>query len=168
MGSLAVGGCGAAIRRRVVGTVCCVSLLALGVPCWAALGATVDSVAVDSAHMKGSVHVVPAPGYSIHEIQTPGGQTVREFVSPAGQVFALAWEGPGLFDLRQLLGEYFDQYKQAMAEARPRGNTPVWLQMPGFVFQLAGTMGSLHGQAYIPQMMPAHFDFAAGASHAIQ
>jgi hypothetical protein len=47
-----------------------------------------------------------------------------------------------------------------MAEARPRGNTPVSLQMPGFVFQLAGHMRSFHGQAYIPEVLPANFSFS--------
>lgn len=137
--------------------------LLLGVmatPCWATLGASQDSISRDSAQLKGSIRVIQTPAYLVHEIRTSAGQTVREFVSPDGLVFAVSWEGPGLLDLRQILGDhYFDQYKQAMAEARPRGNTPVSLQMPGFMFQMAGTMGALRGQAYIPQITPANFEF---------
>ncbi len=149
-----------AIHRLLLSGLLLVCVIAT--PCWATLGGNQDSISRDSAQLKGTARVIQAQTYLVHEIRTSAGQTVREFVSPDGLVFAVSWRGPGLFDLRQILGDhYFEQYKQAISAAHSRGNTPVSLQTPGFVFRLAGTIGALHGQAYIPTMTPAHFNFNA-------
>lgn len=140
-----------------------VFVIAMTSSAFAVLGGPEQSVAVDAAHLKGSTRVVPAHGYSVHEIQASGGHVVREFVSSGGTVFAVAWEGPAGLDLQQILGPYFEQYKQGMAEAHPRGNPPISLQMPGFFFQLAGHMRSFHGQAYIPDLVPANFNFSSNS-----
>jgi hypothetical protein len=133
-------------------------------PCaFAVLGGPEQSVAVDAVHMRGTTRVISRDEYSVHEIQANSGHAVREFVSSGGTVFAVAWEGPSGLDLQQILGPYFERYKQAMAEMRPRGNTPVSLHMPGFVFQLAGHMRDFHGQAYIPEMLPENFNFSSNS-----
>ena len=150
---------------RIPRIVCLALLLtAISLPAWASLGDKLESVADDANKMKASVRVIPAQGYAVHEIHAPTGQVVREFVFPTGSVFAVEWDGAGLFDLRQILGAYFEQYKLAMAQTKPHGNTPVSLRMPGFVFHLAGNMSSFHGQAYIPQDVPANFDFSSSHS----
>ncbi len=118
----------------------------------AVLGGNVSSVIADQAHLKGSVRVMPATGYSVHEIVAPNGVQVREYVTPAGAVFAVAWSGPVQPDLRQLLGSYFDQYIQA---ARRRGGRARNIQEQGLVVQRGGHQRAFHGRAYLPSLLPA-------------
>jgi hypothetical protein len=81
------------------------------------------------------------------------GATVREYVSPAGVVFGVAWEGPTLPDLRQLLGSYFALYVDAMS-ARHTRRAPVTIELPGLIVHASGHMRAFAGQAYLPQSVP--------------
>jgi len=132
-------------------------MLALPWGSFAALGGDATTVQADQLKMQGSLSTTSADAYSVHEIQVPTGVTVREFVSPAGKVFAVAWQGPFHPDLRQVLGAYYDQYIQAAQAQRAtrKGRGPLLIQEPGFVIQISGHMRSFVGRAYVPQMMPA-------------
>jgi hypothetical protein len=123
------------------------------VPAVAELGGEVSTVQADQEHMKGTRRVTTTAAYSIHEIKAATGTTVREFVSPSGMVFAVAWQGPSTPDLRQLLGQYFDQYSQAIQTKRA-GRAPLSIQQPGLVVEAGGRMRWFSGRAYLPQMMP--------------
>lgn len=138
------------------------ALLALAWPAslCAELGGSVDSVTADQEQMKGTRRITKAANYSVHEIQAESGTKVREFVSPAGTVFAVAWEGPWKPDMRQLLGTRFDQYVQAIQSKRPRRGA-VSIQKPDLVVESSGHMRSFTGRAYLPQMMPQNVDPAA-------
>lgn len=103
--------------------------------------------------MKASLRTVPAGTYAIHEIQTPAGTTVREYVSRQGMVFAIAWRGPLMPDLRQALGRYFDRYAAA-ASAKRAGRRPVAIRESDLVVQSGGHMRSFSGRAYLPQLLP--------------
>lgn len=117
-----------------------------------ALGGDASSIASDQVHMKGSLRVVRAAAYTMHEIQAPTGTTVRQYVSPAGKVFGVAWQGPFKPDLQQVLGNYYQQYVAAARERRGRG--PVTIQVPGLVVQSGGHQRSFVGRAYVPEMLP--------------
>jgi hypothetical protein len=85
------------------------------------------------------------------------GTVVREYVSPSGNVFAVAWQGQFFPDMHQLLGTYFNQYSAAVKankEARV-GRHPLNLQLPGLTVQLNGHMRAYHFRAYVPQQIPA-------------
>ena len=71
-------------------------LLAAGptAPGWAALGEPEASVSVDSGHFRASLHVAGRPSFTVHELRTPTGTVIREFVAPSGAVFAVSWRGP--------------------------------------------------------------------------
>src|ERR1700758_611729 len=84
--------------------VCVFAAACVSAPALAGLGGDVGSVESDRLSMKGAVRVTPTVDYSVHEIQTPSGIVIREYVSTAGKVFAVSWRGPGLPDLSQLLG----------------------------------------------------------------
>jgi hypothetical protein len=127
--------------------------LTLPAPASAALGGDTGSIQADQVHMKGGLRVTRAQAFSVHAIQVPSGTVVREFVSPAGKVFAVAWQGPSLPDLRQLLGSYFEQFQQA-AQTNRRGHGPLIIEQPGLVVQSGGHMRSFVGRAYIPDMVP--------------
>jgi len=133
-------------------------LLALAFPAWASLGDNVTSVQTDNAHMKGTLRSVATQQYVRHEIQTPAGQTVREFVSQEGTVFGVAWEGPIQPDLQQVLGSFFEPVKQAVAAQQRHGHGPISVETSGFVFQQGGHARSFHGRAYVPSMVPQGVD----------
>jgi hypothetical protein len=136
-------------------------LLALPFPAAAVLGDTAASVLNDQARMKGTLRSVDNRTYVMHEITSPDGGVVREFVSPQGAVFGVAWEGQFPPDLHQLLGPYYQQAQSAQAAAQqgkaqqPRARrAPVVIETPGLVLYETGHVRSFHGQAYIPQMLP--------------
>ena len=135
-------------------------LIILTCPSWAALGDNEQSIQRDAARMKGTHRVVSttssATPYVLHEIQTPGGYTVREFISQGGSVFAVSWSGPGGLDLQSLLGAYFEPFQQAAAAQREHQRRgPILLNTPGLVFEQAGHMRAIHGRAYVPQLLPS-------------
>ncbi len=139
-------------------------LLALSTPAFAALGDNAASVLTDQARMKGTLHSVDNHTYVLHEITMSSGAKVREFVTPGGAVFGVAWEGQFPPDFQQLLGAYYQQVQQAAAQQKtagegseqqaPRRRGPVFIDTPGLVFVQSGHMHSFHGQAYIPQLIP--------------
>jgi hypothetical protein len=128
------------------------------VPALAELGGSVDTVQSDQQRMKGTVRVTTAPTHTMHEIQTESGTTVREFVSPAGTVFGVAWQGPFTPDLRQLLGTYYDQFAQAAAQPRRARRAPLIIRESGLVVEAGGHMRSFRGRAYIEQLVPQGMD----------
>ena len=127
--------------------------LALPVPTLAALGEKVDSVPTDQARMKATLRITSSGKYTVHELQTPAGTLVREYVSPAGTVFGVAWEGPSLPDLRQVLGTYFGTYTETAKTART-GHRSLAVERPGLVVHSRGHLRAFFGQAYVPQLLP--------------
>ena len=123
----------------------------------ASLGGDATSVQADQAKMQGTLRTTSADAYNVHEIQASTGVAVKEYVSPAGKVFAVTWKGPFHPDLRQVLGAYFDQYVEAVQAQRAsqRGRGPVFIEQSGLVVQVSGHMRAFAGKAYLPQMMPA-------------
>jgi hypothetical protein len=97
--------------------------------------------------------MLPAVKHTVHEIQTPSGTIVREYVSSAGTVFAVAWQGPVMPDLRQALGIYFDRYIKAVS-GEHAGHRRRAIREPDLVVQSNGHMRSFSGRAYLPQLLP--------------
>jgi hypothetical protein len=128
-------------------------LLALSFPAMAELGGDVKSVATDQARFRGSLRVTHASNYDVHQIQSPSGVAIKEYVAPTGKVFAVGWQGQHIPNLRQLLGSYFEQYSRALASSR-RGHGPLFVQLPGLVVQSSGHTRAFVGRAYVPQMFP--------------
>ena len=137
-----------------IGTV--LLMLALALPALAALGGDVASVHEDQAQMKGTLKTTQAAAYTVHEIKASADTVVKEYVSPAGKVFAIIWHGQFIPNMQQLLGTYFDQYAQAAKAQREShvGRRPINIQQPELVFQNGGHMRSYFGRAYVPNMVP--------------
>lgn len=138
-------------------------LLLLPFPAWAALGDNAASVLTDQARMKGTLRSTDNRTYVLHEITMSSGAKVREFVTPGGAVFGVAWEGQFPPDFQVLLGAYYQQAQEATTQrsaTQPeggsvrRGRGPTVIQTPGLVLYQTGHMRSFHGQAYIPQLVP--------------
>lgn len=121
-------------------------------PARAALGGVEASVGTDRLQIGATLRVLPQPSYTVHELQAPSGTVVREYVSPSGIVFGVAWHGPSMPDLRQVLGTYFDRYVEATSKRGMRG--PVSIEQPGLVVQSSGHMRAFTGKAYIPEALP--------------
>jgi hypothetical protein len=123
----------------------------------ASLGGDASSVQVDQAQMQGAVmRVMTADTYTVQEMRAATGTMVREFVSSSGKVFAVAWQGPTIPNMRQVLGTYFDEYAQA-ALAAQKGRVrhgPVLIQQSDLVVEVSGHPRAFSGRAYVPQMMP--------------
>lgn len=141
----------------------------LAAPVHAGLGgAPMTPPAADAAatvrSMQRSIHAAggastAAVGYTVRETTLGSGTVVREYVSTAGTVFALSWQGPVAPDLSDLLGSYFPQYEAGVkASHAARGpRAPTAIDTSGLVVHTGGHMGSYSGQAWLPQALPAGF-----------
>ena len=120
----------------------------------AALGEPEATVTDDVQQLKGSVKSMQRSNYRVHEIQLPSGTVLREFAALDGTVFAVAWSGPAIPNLRQALGRYFDIYVTA-AKAKHAGHRHLEIQQSDLVVQSSGHMRAFSGRAYLPQSLPA-------------
>jgi hypothetical protein len=126
---------------------------AAALPAQASLGGTEATVLADQTQTQSTLRTLHNEKFTMHELAVASGTTVREYVAPTGVVFAIAWQGPTMPDLRQLLGTHFAQYADAVAARRPvRG--PVSIQLPGLVVQSGGRMRAFVGKAYVPESLP--------------
>lgn len=146
-------------RSAVARAAACASIIgcaALLVPAsaQAALGAPFTSIAADQAQLRASIQVTARPAYAVHELSLPSGTAVREFVASSGLVFAIAWNGPSMPDLRQLLGSYFADYTSA-AQSRHGGHHHLSLTRSDLSIQSSGHMGAFSGRAVLLQGLPA-------------
>ena len=132
----------------------------------AALGGGVTSVEADRQQMRATkstaVQAVDSK-YTVHVITTPYGTVVREYVSPDGKVFGVAWRGPFLPNFQQLLGDSYAEFVQGAQQARSGAvrhsrNAPLTVAQPDFVMHSGGHMRAYVGSAYLPGMVPAGVD----------
>jgi hypothetical protein len=130
-------------------------LLILGAaPVWAALGEAESSVSADGQFLRGQIRDEVHAGYRLHQITDPGGAVVREYVSPAGKVFGVSWQGPFVPSMQQLLGNYFAYLQQYAHSQTGRHGGPLIIQRDNFVFTSGGHMRWYHGHAYVPSLLP--------------
>jgi len=133
-----------------------VLLMLMGsVPAWAALGENVASVDADVQVLGGKRQMVAKVGYNLHQITMSDGSLVNEFVSPAGTVFGVSWQGHFMPNLQQLLGTYMTSYQQGQRTQVVRRRA-VTIQGDNFVFSSMGHMRSFRGRAYVPGLVPAN------------
>jgi hypothetical protein len=133
------------------------AVVALPVSAFAALGGNVASVDTDRVRMQGALlRIVRVDAYTLHEVQSSTGTTIREYVSSSGTVFAVAWQGPWLPNLRQILGPYFDQYQRAMqsAQGSRRARGSLTINQPDLIVQMSGHPRAVSGRAYVPRLVP--------------
>jgi hypothetical protein len=106
--------------------------------------------------MQGERRVIEEVEYTVHELQSPTGTTVREFAALDGKVFGIAWHGPFIPNLRQLLGSYFETFRQAAQDQRLRrpGHGQLMVALHGLVVESGGHMRAFVGRAYLPNRVP--------------
>ena len=132
------------------------ALLAIAQQAKATLGESVDSVESDRKAFSAVKHATTVRnGYSIHELALDG-TFVREYVSPSGIVFGIAWNGMTYPDLTPLLGAYASEYQTAQRQT-PRSPGHRHYQMvkaDRVVVEKWGHMRNLKGRAYVPALIP--------------
>ena len=122
----------------------------------AVLGESADSVESDRrvlSAVRGATMV--REGYTVHEVIS-GATSVREYVSPAGIVFAVAWSGLVHPDLTLLLGSYAGEYENALERTpRRRGQRALRVQADRVIVEKWGHIRNLQGRAYAPDLIPS-------------
>jgi hypothetical protein len=123
---------------------------------YATLGGTADSVEADRKHFKAvKKNSTNRSNYSVEEMAV-GGTKVREYISPDGLVFGVAWSGLRHPDLSVLLGKYADEYqKERTQKTQTRGrknNSSV--KTDNITVEQWGHMRKLQGRAYIQSQLP--------------
>ena len=123
------------------------------VPAGAVLGEYESSVSLDQQVLRGEIRQVAGQGFRLHQITSPNGAMIREYVSPEGKVFGISWQAPSMPDLRQLLGSYAAEVERA-AQAKARHGGPLIVRSDDLVFVSAGHMRFFRGSAYVPGLLP--------------
>lgn len=98
----------------------------------------------------------PSQPFTVHETELGSGTLVREYATLSGQVFAVAWRGPVLPDLREWLGGYFQTFKLGAGLSRQTGRpgSPLTISRDGLVVNSMGRMRHFLGHAYAPGLVP--------------
>jgi hypothetical protein len=132
------------------------ALAAGALPGWAALGGSVESVAADQVKFQAKRRLTAMPEYTVHEISRPDGGMIREYVTPAGKVFGVSWNGPTIPDLPQLLGSYSAEFRSTLlAQPKSFGRRPVAVHNADLVVETGGHMRAFQGRAYVNSMLPS-------------
>ncbi len=133
------------------------AILMVAAPTHAGLGGDAASIATDSVALGGSHEITHAAGFEVHVLRLPSGTTVREYTT-RGKVFAVAWGGPAIPDLRRLLGTYFDAYVKS-PQGRATGHHHLRVvSTRDWVVQSAGHQNGFVGRAWLSTNLPEHFD----------
>lgn len=123
----------------------------------ATLGEPADTIAKDRKALSGvSQKSTSNAHYRVQELASGTTRTaIREYVSPTGIVFAVAWNGLVHPNLKVLLGSYHDDYKKALSRrVRKPGRREMKLASDRLVVETWGHMRNLQGRAYLPALLP--------------
>ncbi len=131
------------------------TVLLMAKPSMAVLGEPAASVSSDRKALMATQG--PVIGHHDYEVQEIVSDTmrVREYISSSGIVFAIAWNGMTVPDLKTLLGSYADDYQAALRMApRKFGRQSRKIKTDRVVVEQWGHMRNLQGRAYAPALIP--------------
>jgi hypothetical protein len=139
------------------------SCLIMGLPTvvFAGLGAGVDSFQNNATPVMVLRHAVNGTAnsasinYSTQQMQDDVGNTITEYMTTNGIVFALTWRGLFKPDLNRLLGSYFKTYLAVEGKSSVRQTQIV--NQDAVVVVSEGHLRNFHGHAYIPGLVPVGF-----------
>jgi hypothetical protein len=126
----------------------------VALPAQATLGGSLASVEADRLQLHATSRHTDHVAYTVHEITLPGSGVVREYVSPAGRVFAVTWHGPLMPNLSQLLGEHVAALGSA-SQTRRGGLGHFAAQTDEVSYVNTGRMRSFRGAAYLIHAIPS-------------
>ena len=121
----------------------------------ATLGEPAESISVDSRALSAARQGVTTRNrYTVEEVVSDA-NVVREYLTPSGIVFAIAWNGLSHPDLTPLLGSYVAEYRQALRKTpRTPGRRHFRVRADRVVVEKWGHMRNLQGRAYDPALIP--------------
>jgi len=133
-------------------------ILTLGtVPAWAVLGQYESSVSVDQQYLRSEDRVQAFQAYKVHQLTTTNGTIVREYISPKGLVFGVAWQAPFMPSMQQLLGSYITKLQTATpTQTHVQHMRGVIVKTNDFVFVNHGHLRLWKGSAYVPSLIPSN------------
>jgi hypothetical protein len=124
------------------------------VPAFAVLGESAATVEQDRAMLNGQRQSAPEASYSVEIIESPG-MVIREYVSPEGVVFAVAWrQHNGVQNLEHLLGAYYAEYSQTVSKQPRRSHRFLHVETEQAVVETGGRMGAVWGRAWVGSLLP--------------
>ena len=121
---------------------------------WAILGDSDTSVLADQKRLQAQRYTTTETDYTVQQLETADGIVIREYVSPANMVFGVAWQGPKVPDLTQLLGAYFPLY-QASFPTPVHRRSAIVIHTDELVVEMTGHPRAFAGRAYIPSLVPS-------------
>ena len=145
------------IHRRLSALLCglCAALGLVHAPAaQAALGGSLGSVQADELQLHAVRRVASRSGFELHTLTLASGTQVREFVDASGTVFGVAWSGPLMPDLNQVLGRHFTRLV-ARSQQPHADHRLLQLQADDLVIVSGGRMRNFAGRAYLPLRVPA-------------
>jgi hypothetical protein len=123
----------------------------------ASLGGNAASIASDSSALGGTHTMERVAGWEVHVLRLPFGVVVREYLH-GDTVFAVAWSGRALPNLRQLLGAYFEPYVESPQDHGAHHHHRRAVTTPDWVVQSVGHHGGFLGRAWLRNALPPGFD----------
>ena len=112
-------------------------------------------MSTDQQHMRTEDRVQDFQAYKVHQLTATNGTIVREYVSPKGMVFGVAWQGRFMPDMNQLLGDYVSNLQAASkAQTQIHQRRSLIVKTSNFVFVSNGHMRFFSGSAYVPSLIP--------------
>jgi hypothetical protein len=144
------------IRALYLGLYFAAITLATAQRAQATLGESVNSVESDRKAFSAVQHTaLTLTGYTVQELKSDA-NVVREYISPSGVVFAIAWNGLSHPDLTTLLGTYVGEYQQALQQTTgQKGKRHLQVKTNRVVVEKWGHMRNMQGRAYIPALIPS-------------
>ena len=103
------------------------------------------------------VHSLKNGPFQVRTTTDDGGTTISYYSTPAGQIFAYTWQGPTMPDLKTLLGNFYDSWRDGAASAQA-STSPLHatrIAQPDVVVESGGQMRSYVGRAWLPGALPA-------------
>jgi hypothetical protein len=142
-------------RTAAGGIALVLALLGGTKPAEATLGGDGASVIANEQNLAAEKRVEKSSSGERHDLTLPSGIVIRELVSPSGVVYAIAWRGPRMPNLRELLGVYFAQ----LSSHASRGNrNRLIVSGEDFEIRVQGHPHSFAGRAWVPSQVPTGVD----------
>lgn len=120
----------------------------------AVLGESASTVERDRERLDGQRLSAPESSYTVETINSSG-MVIREYVSPDGLVFAVAWtQQKGIVNLEQLLGSYYAEYSHATVTQPRQSQRFRRVETEHIVIETGGRMGAVWGRAWVRSLLP--------------
>ncbi|VXB88126.1 conserved exported hypothetical protein [Burkholderia sp. 8Y] len=129
--------------------------LALGVStlCHAQLGATKRAPDASDGAV---IHRAQSGLLTYRETTDAHGIVLREYVDPAGTVYAVSWRGPAMPNVEALLGAYFPRFREgASATAGDAGLHTARVSDGDLIVENRTRLREFSGRAWLASALPA-------------